>query len=264
MLGQAFNKIIENRVALIKALVTPFIFYLAFSWINFYLEESGEITLMPFLKGLVFYVALMVFAVTTFRMVLLGPDSVPEWGLCKWTMRETQFILHVAGMGLIMMGIWFIGTMAIIPIEDASTYYFLAKAFIAVILVVYIWGRLALVFPAIAIDKRISLIKSWEDTEGLGGLMMQIVAFPPFLGGILIFSPWLFVIIWGQSWPVEKFIYVDFICDILSGIVKPLIMVLTAATLSLAYRNIYQENSPPDPKAPQSPTRVPPQSTEPS
>src|SRR5690606_34925168 len=85
-----------------------------------------------------------IFAITTHRVLLLGPNSVPTWGITSWTKRETFFVLHVLGLYLIVKAMTFLA------------YISSVGGIIALVLMFWIIGRFCLVFPGIAVDKGVS------------------------------------------------------------------------------------------------------------
>jgi hypothetical protein len=193
------------KVILTRALLIPFGFYIA---LDLYDEDNSN----SVVSIIIFVISLSVhtlFAITTHRIILLGPDSVSKWGIQKWTKRETMFALHVLGLGLIVMPIY---VLSFVPVIGWL---------IAFSLIFWFVGRFSLVFPAIAIDQGFSYKHSWQLTKKHQLLMMLIVIFFPLaltLPAIIIGAiPYTFL---------------------LTSILSTLSTVFTVAALSVTYKEI--------------------------
>ncbi len=200
--------VIESRAALIRALAWPFVVFVLMDATE-YLEVEEVIAS---LIGVVNIGAQTVFAITTHRVVLLGPGSVSKWGITSWTKRETFFALHVIGLALMAIPIMLL---SFIPILGGI---------VALIVICWFAGRFCLVFPGIAIDKGVSFKLSWEFTERHQTLMfLVVIAFPILLAVptiILSFVPYTFF---------------------LSSLVSTFVIVFEVAALSMAYQLITAE-----------------------
>ena len=105
ILAGAFGYIYEYKTQLSKTLFIPLFIIAAiglyesdpesFNWPIFVSAFTAEILIST------------IIAITTHRIILLGPSSVPEWGLFKLTKREFIFLLYSIGIGLIMFPIVF-------------------------------------------------------------------------------------------------------------------------------------------------------------
>ncbi len=161
----AFYIVYEYRTSLAKALATPFLAYLAIEGCA-YLDVPDFISW--FLAALA-WVVYAIIAITTHRVVLLGPNSVPEWGIASWSRRETYFILHILAFGLIAMGL---SLLSFIPIVGVIA---------ALLVICWLLPRFSLVFPGIAVDKGVTFKLSWELTENHQLHMFLIVVLFPIL-----------------------------------------------------------------------------------
>jgi len=158
------------------------------------------------------YLIHTVIAVTTHRIILLGPESVPKWGLNKLTKREFKFILYGIGIGICLI---LPGLFALIP----------AGGWILALLgMCYLLGRLSLVFPAVATDKNWSFQDSWVATKPHQLMMITIVVIFPLVVAI-------------PESLLSNHPYTEFISQILSAITT----VLIVAALSIAF-NSFQSN----------------------
>lgn len=134
--------------------------------------EQEFVLAFVLLSSLASILVYTIVAIITHRVILLGPSSVPEWGIFIPTKRELSFMLYSLGLGFILM---IIGFLSFIPIIGFP---------IAVISIAYVFARLSLVFPAIATDQAWTFEKSWEATKDHQVLMMAIVVIFPFMIGV--------------------------------------------------------------------------------
>ncbi|MBW1746626.1 MAG: hypothetical protein JRJ25_10155 [Deltaproteobacteria bacterium] len=153
----------EYKLALFKALLIPMLILIALDTIVTMEIAAGYAAIISILAILVH----VVMTILTHRIILLGPDSIPEWGFKKWTMRATCFTLY--------------SIVYIVPVFFASVPYI---GIIAVGVWCYIAGRLSLVFPAIAIDDDVSFKQSWNLTKKYNLLMFLVVVIAPALLGL--------------------------------------------------------------------------------
>ena len=169
---------IEKGVALVTkrwrefscALIIPVTIYLLVA--NFsYLVSQNTLTLV--LVTFLYQLTFSIIAVTTHRMVILGPESVHKWGINTIGWREIKFLLsqYVIFIFLIPLAILFY-----IPI---------AGPLAAIIIGAYMFGRMSLVFPSIAIGKKFDFKDSWDATKAHQLMMFLAVAVFPFLLGII-------------------------------------------------------------------------------
>ena len=172
----AFASIAQNKLGLFRRLF-PLVFLLTVldTTIIFYFFETeyeasnneffGSLFLyLFFLIKLIFYTYI---AIITHRVILLGADSVSNWGVYKWTRRETNFSVRIVILGLILLPADFLSFLPT-PISLVATIFFLWAA-----------GRLALTFPGIAVDEKMTFNLSWNWTRNYNFLMLIIVGLIP-------------------------------------------------------------------------------------
>lgn len=199
----AFYYINEYKRTLAKALFLPFLAIISIDVMTEMLEPNMAVYIV---LGLVSVVVQTIFAITTHRVVLLGPSSISAWGITSWSKRESFFVLHIIGISI--MGIPF-ALLGFIPIVGGIT---------ALILICWFAGRLCLVFPGIAVDKGVSFKLSWELTEHHQLLMFLVVILFPTLLAI----PSVILVLLPHGY-------------ILSSIFSAFILVFQVAALSMAY-----------------------------
>lgn len=204
----AFGLVYEHRVALAKALAWPFLLYLALNMLQS--PESSQVS--KFIIGFLGLLAQTIFAITTHRITLLGASSVGEWGLYRWTARETNFVLYGFGLGLIMVPF---ALLIFIPVIGWM---------LMIGLMCWIIGRLSLVFPAIAADQPITFMQSWQLTQNHQLLMFLVVVIFP----LIMVVPALLLTLVPQI-------------HFLTSVVTMLATVFVVAALSVAYQVVTRE-----------------------
>lgn len=211
----AFYYVAKNRVVLAKALAIPFIFLVALDAISFLDLDTATGYLIDFISLFIN----VIFAITVHRVVLLGPDSISQWGFVNWSKRETFFLIHLIGIGL-----------ALLP-SIAFAYIPVLGPLLALIFMCWILGRLSLVFPGIAIDKGVGFKLSWELTKKHQMLMFLIVIVLP----ILIALPF-YAIMTALSLILEvpQIMY-------LKSLVMAAVLVFEIAALSMTYQLITEK-----------------------
>ncbi len=125
------------------------------------------------LLSLLYLVVYAVIAVITHRVILLGPESVAEWGLSLPQKREFYFILYSIGLGLCMIPVGLFAM--IIPVVGVV---------VSVLVMLYLIARLSLVFPAIATDQDWSFSDSWKATKKHQPLMIVVIVVVPLVVAI--------------------------------------------------------------------------------
>lgn len=212
ILTKAFRYVYGYRMQLGKALLFPLSIMAA---IGLYESDSESISWLSLIT--VFLAEILVHtvvAINTHRIILMGPPSVPEWGIFKPSKRELIFILYSISIGLITIPL---SLFALIPIIGFPV------AFLAI---AYVIGRSSLVFPAVATDHRWTFSDSWRATKNYQILMMVIaVGFPIIMGlpeFLLGFFPH---------------------ATMLAKIVSVLTFVFVVAALSIAFKAIANERN---------------------
>jgi len=210
--------VVEYRMALANALVIPFILLVALNASQL-AQLPVNVRLVLSLVGIVVHT---IFAVTTHRITLLGPQSVTRWGMFAWSRRESSFVLHLFGLGLMMIPLVLFAVVPYVVLFAVVPYVGWVIAFGGMF---WLAGRLSLVFPAIAVDHEISFRKSWEMTDRHQSLMLFVVIVFP----LLLSAPAMLL---------ATFVPAAFL---VTSVLTSLSTVFTVATLSAAYRLIYQD-----------------------
>ena len=167
------------------------------------------------------YTALYSFiAISIHRIVLLGSNSVPTWGIKRWTNREHSFFTYAIGFAVI--------TLFFIAFSSITGHW--VGLLVALIIVCIFTARLSLVFPACATDQKISLKESWRLTKGKTIFMVLVMYFWPLLALLPVYLVMLLIeSIGGGGLAASQVIY-----DIFGSV----LFVIGIACLSLAYLRI--------------------------
>lgn len=118
------------------------------------------------------------FAVGVHRLVLTGPEDVSR----TWSSRETRFAWLVIGvylvvgiasvtlaLGAAVLGVSAVGDGAVVQL--VFVYLLLAPG-------MYLFARLALVFPAVALDTPADVNWAWDTSKGNGWRLTVVTALP--------------------------------------------------------------------------------------
>ena len=227
VMAGAFYYVYANRVPLVKALSLPFIAFLVLGFIwEFEIDWPIWYLLLALESSLQ-----VIFAITTHRIVLLGKESVPEWGLRSWSKRETFYCLHA--LSLLMISTVPLA-LALIPFEVAAAVSVslglipFVGAAIALVTIFWVCSRLSLVFPGIAVDKGVSFQMSWDLTKDYQLLMLLVIIVCPVLLAIPIIL-------------LSLIPYTLILTNILINFISTMVIVFEVAALSMAYQLITSE-----------------------
>ena len=201
----------EVKLSLVKRLLLPVVLLSAIDTATFYFLFSGVVYLFLFIKLYLY----TVIAITTHRLILLGPDSVSQWGIFLWRKREFRFALYVVLLIIIL-----------VPAGFASNFSG-AVGFIGSLLAFWIIGRFALTFPGIAVDEEMTFDRSWKWTADHNLFMLVIVGFVP-----LVFF-YLSVLL---AWYLPYYFY-------FWNLFASIFLVIEIALISNAYKSIKQRVS---------------------
>jgi hypothetical protein len=233
ILGEALGDIYKNLYSLVRTLARPVIL------INLLLLIAANIPYLV-INTIILLVVLfqyVVIAITTHRIILLGPASIPVWGLSRVTFREIYYSLHalvIAGLTIVIEWLLFFvvakGMFVVAPSKLQSNF----ALFLLIVFASLFVSRLSLVLPGIAIDQGVSFKLSWQLTGKHPTLLfVAVVALPTliFLGSGLIYFIYL------KAYLVNNplFVYISF--NLLTFVIDVLVVTL----LSVAYRQIYRD-----------------------
>jgi len=160
------------------------------------------------------FLVLTWFAVACHRLILIGAGAVAEFGLTRWTWRETRFFLwmllaYTIGYLFMLLGnttlfavAFFVANACGFSTQTISLImehqpFFLGMILFASIPFAYVVGRLSLLLPATAIDLRTSVNSAWDLSERNGWRVAILV------GGI----PIAFMAIQSLIWMIPSWLF---------------------------------------------------------
>lgn len=178
IITKSLKDVFDNYEGLFKSLLIPtaLLFIIEYFSVNYI--GVNKLSILNILLLVLSLLINMVILITVHRVLILGSDSVPTWGLKSYTKREFTFLLKYLAM---IFGVVFLIFMVVLILNQSTLLYFvLPVLFIAICIVI---SRLSLVFPSISIDENMSFFDSWEYTKNYKLLVFTtIIVFP------LIFS----------------------------------------------------------------------------
>ena len=238
IINMTFSSVFEKKMILIRALIVYTIAMMVIDYINInnvvIIEGRQHIEnkFLSFATFLFSYLVLLMVAISTHRILILGEQSIPKWGYFNFSKRERSFIGKGMVMGLIVMAI-------VIPVILLGSP--LGKLGFAIAVIIFFFvstiliSRFSLVFPAIAVDKDITLSEAWNFTKRYKLLVFITV----------ILFPLLFSLIFGFIYGIAiAFLAGLFNLNLffLNSVLNIFIMVFTIAALSATYRLISKEH----------------------
>ncbi|MGV7222641.1 MAG: hypothetical protein ACQ9MH_14075 [Nitrospinales bacterium] len=175
-------------------------------------------------------VLLTFIAIPIHRFLLLGPESVSIWGFIKWTGREITFLISLmAIIYLLFLAVIFLGLLVTNLFGGDSLP--LEMTFPLVPVCIWIFSRLAMIFPAIATDHAGNLKVSWELTKNNNICIFLVVL----LFAILAFIPLYYF--------PKGFLQIS----IFQGLLFVLVKIIAIASLTIAYKMFVDEKTQPLP-----------------
>ncbi len=164
---------------------------LSLLWSNFPSEWPRWI---GWVSAFVYWAVFAGFAVIVHRLILLPDADRRSSALPRWTRREVRFVVALLGVGALMAvvgaAVVFVPGTILANLSLDSAVGLLPE--LARLPGMYVLGRLCLVFPAIALDRRVDLMWSWRITKGHGARLFILVGLLPWviaeLGSLLFRS----------------------------------------------------------------------------
>ena len=199
-------RLLEAAPDLLRALAWPSALFIA---LNILVTTEAPVWLMV-IANLVSLLLQTIFAVTTHRIIVLGADAVPRWGINSWSTRETRFTLYALGLLLAVI---------IVTSFAVAIGPFGPLLLLPVLLV--LGSSLVLVFPAAALDEPISLAQAWQLAQGNFLPLITVVWLVPTVCAL----PMVAVLLLGGAM-------------FLLAPLQILVTVITVSALSIAYAEI--------------------------
>jgi hypothetical protein len=203
IIKDAFTSVNKVKGVLAKALSFHFIAFILLEAAT-YAEFTTVVDWLLEAIGLYVYVLI---AITTHRVLLLGPDAVPAYGIIGFSMRELRYVMYMIGLFLLSIPVFIFAYIPYVGIAFYLAFY------------VWLWGRSALVFPGTALNDDFELHNSWAVTKGYNLMMIMVVIVYP----IILSIPAIFI----EDLPYGSFVNI---------FIYMITTVLEVSALSMAYK----------------------------
>lgn len=173
IINLTFLPVFENKTALMQALLIPLILIIILTKLSLFFTSNIAVVLLN-LPILLLNISI---AITTHRILLLGPNSIPTWGSFSLGKREGSFFLMSIVLSLIMVP--FALVVALVVSLKLPAAISISTIVLMGIFALMCFCRLCLVLPSVAIDNRLTLAESWRYTKNYKLLtFFTIIIFP--------------------------------------------------------------------------------------
>jgi len=181
VLRETAQELWRKRARLLFAIL-PALSAIALSDVLF-LSFNDPGTLVSFIKSIVDLVLLALIGISVHRILLLGLDAVPRFGVSSWSMRETRFLgwWFLAGfymsctIAFVALPIALLGSAASHEMTIAVNVGTLIGYIVALIL----FARLSLLLPATAVDRREHMGWAFDLSRGSSFRLAVLVGLAP-------------------------------------------------------------------------------------
>lgn len=171
-----------QRRAFLRFMLYPALLFLAVRVALILLQSEGIGGALVWLAGPVYGAAFTVFAVRCHRLIILPSSASDSASVVGWSARETRFAaaLTVSLVGAVMAMVGVVSALVrLLPAADDETFRWFVLAARGV--AAYLFARLCLVLPALAVDRRVGFRWAWSASQGNGWRLAIIVALWPWL-----------------------------------------------------------------------------------
>ncbi len=191
LIMKSIKDIFDNYEVIGKALVIPIVLLLVLNFASTALTSPDK----NFSIASIFFIFLsllvdIVILITVHRILILGNDSVPKWGIQKFEKREFSFFQKYLIVALVFVVAVVLST-ALFQVIGINV--FASIAFTMTVCAVYM-SRISLVFPAIAVDTQMSFRESFEFTRDFKLLIFVTVIVFPIVFSLVIGGLYTFII----------------------------------------------------------------------
>jgi len=217
---EAFNMAWKKRSVLLRALLVPFIISILLTFVhNHYSDSMGLKFDIPYrvVQGIVF----TILAITCHRLVLLGDSSVPKFGIYAWSMRETRFFGWYLFVSILFDADIYLKEIVKKFVNDSHLWLPIIQAIVYPV-GLYLFARLSVILPTIAIDKHYGMGFIWNLTNKNGFSLILITT---------IISSLIFLVA-----PIYFIAKQGFIFNFSVRFVAYLIIIVDIVALSLSYK----------------------------
>jgi len=183
LLKETFLKPWFIRKSILHALIIPVLLGAILGVISEFIDEEGIYYYFYVVLASVIYILI---AINCHRLILLGENSVPLYGINRWTVRETYFLFCFFLFYFFIPFIYSLFSLylyEVMPI-NIDEYFWSSTILIWTFLILFLWVtvRTILIFPRIAIDHRanFNIIKwSWMMTKNNTCRLFVLVLLTP-------------------------------------------------------------------------------------
>jgi len=191
LIMKSIKDIFDNYEAIGRALVIPTILLLIlnFASTSFTSPDKHFSAVSIFFLFLSLLVDIVIL-ITVHRILILGNDSVPIWGIQKFEKREFSFFQKYLIVALVFV--------VVVVLSTAFFQLFGVNIFVAIFITMFVCAiylsRVSLVFPAIAVDTKMTFKESFEFTKDFKLLIFVTVIVFPILFSLIVGGIYTFII----------------------------------------------------------------------
>jgi len=251
ILRDTFASVFEKKDTLFKALIVPTILLVILHQFTSDIKmmmNNDIVNYYIFVPSIIFIIIFNItIAITTHRILLLGNDSVPKWGLFKLSNREFNFawnfillilliVLITAIFGLFLfLGFYLIDLVTDLSDNSQNIEIPVIMA-ISFVVSLFVMSSVSLVFPSIATSNSITFIEAWRLAKKYRLLcFVTVIVFPGIFGAVFGFVYGLVIEFF------VKLISPEF--NVLFPLLDVFISVFTISALSHTYKYLIGNNS---------------------
>lgn len=191
LIMKSIKDIFDNYEAIGKAVLIPTILLLILNFASSSLTSSAEIFSMTSLFFIFLSILVdIIILITVHRILILGRDAVPLWGIQKFEQREFSFFLKYLTVAIVFI----LGVAVVTSLLHFLGISIFASIFLTMTIGAIFVSRVSLVFPAIAVDIKMSFKESFEFTKDFKALIFVTVIVFPILFSIVFGGIYTFII----------------------------------------------------------------------
>ena len=191
LIMKSIKDILDNYEVIGKSLVIPTLLLLVLNFTSSAFTNGNE----KFSIVSLFFIFLsilvdIVILITVHRILILGDESVPKWGIQKFEQREFNFFLKYLMVAAIFILVAVLST-ALLQLLGINIF---VAVFLSMVVCAIYLSRITLVFPAIAVDTQMTFKESFEYTKNFRLLIFVTVIVFPILFSVIIGGIYTFII----------------------------------------------------------------------
>jgi len=180
-----FEAVFEKKEILFKALFFPSVLIIGLN--TLFMEDFSNVYVLVPVLILIMLINITI-AISTHRILLLEQNQINTWALFHFTKTEFEYlkatltlsVIAIVSMfiALILFGIpfWLISLFVSKSLSPLLIFLFAFSMFMYVAIII---SRISLIFPSIALNKKLSLSESWEKTKNYKFLCFLVIMFVP-------------------------------------------------------------------------------------